>query len=392
MAEGVVETLGVLVVDDEPGMRLGADRVLRGTRAPGLDEGAQVGFSCRMAGSLLEAREALRDSPVDLVLLDYKLPDGTGLDLLGELAALDPAPLTVMVTAYASLEMAVSATKSGAWDFLAKPFSPEELRAVARKATRHILLERRARELAEERRRVRFQFISVLSHELKAPLAVIESYLDLMRRQAMGPELANYESFMERSLERIHGMRKLILDLLDLTRLESGEKSRELQDDVDLVNVARQVLDALRPQAELRGIALSLEGPLELRLRADPGELEILLVNLAGNAVKYNRDGGEVRVCLAGTESRVTVQVRDTGIGLTAEEQGRLFGEFVRIKNEHTRHIGGSGLGLSIVKRICALYGGEVGVESESGVGSTFTAVLREGVSSAARTACGAGC
>lgn len=372
-----MDALRVLIVDDEPGMRLGAERVLRGTLAAGLDEGSQVGFSCRMAGSLEEGRAALREQAADLVLLDYKLPDGTGLDLLEELAQLESAPLTVMVTAYASLEMAVSATKSGAWDFLAKPFSPEELRAVARKATRHILLERRARDLAEERRRVRFQFISVLSHELKAPLAVIESYLDLMRRQAMGPELASYQAFMERSQERIQGMRKLILDLLDLTRLESGEKSRELRDGVDVAALAWQVLESLRPQAEERGIRLRLDGPQSLPMRADAGELEILLGNLAGNAVKYNRDGGEVLLGLEEGEGQVRVLVRDTGIGLTAEEQGRLFGEFVRIKNEHTRHISGSGLGLSIVKRICALYGGDVSVESTPGVGSCFTAVLK---------------
>jgi two-component system sensor histidine kinase/response regulator len=371
-----MEALRVLIVDDEPGMRLGAERVLRGTLAAGLDEGSQVGFACRMAGSLEEGRAALREQAADLVLLDYKLPDGTGLDLLEELAQLESAPLTVMVTAYASLEMAVSATKSGAWDFLAKPFSPEELRAVARKATRHILLERRARDLAEERRRVRFQFISVLSHELKAPLAVIESYLDLMRRQAMGPELASYQTFMERSQERIQGMRKLILDLLDLTRLESGEKSRELRDGVDVAALAWQVLESLRPQAEERGIRLRLDGPQSLPMRADAGELEILLGNLAGNAVKYNRDGGEVLLGLEEDEGQVRVLVRDTGIGLTAEEQDRLFGEFVRIKNERTRHISGSGLGLSIVKRICALYGGDVSVESTPGVGSCFTAVL----------------
>ncbi len=371
-----MDALRVLIVDDEPGMRLGAERVLRGTLAAGLDEGSQVGFACRMAGSLEEGRAALKEQAADLVLLDYKLPDGTGLDLLEELAQLESVPLTVMVTAYASLEMAVSATKSGAWDFLAKPFSPEELRAVARKATRHILLERRARELAEERRRVRFQFISVLSHELKAPLAVIESYLDLMRRQAMGPELASYQAFMERSQERIQGMRKLILDLLDLTRLESGEKSRELQDGVDVAALARQVLESLRPQAEERGIRLRLDGPQSLPMRADAGELEILLGNLAGNAVKYNRDGGEVLLGLEEGEGQVRVLVRDTGIGLSAEEQGRLFGEFVRIRNEHTRHISGSGLGLSIVKRICALYGGDVSVESTPGLGSCFTAVL----------------
>jgi len=371
-----MDELRVLIVDDEAGMRLGAERVLRRVLVEAPDCGHSVGFHCQLAGSLTEARALLEGGTVDLLFLDYKLPDGTGLDLLDWLRQRETAPLTVMVTAYASLEMAVSTTKSGAWDFLAKPFSPEELRAVAHKAARHILLERRARELAEERRRVRFQFISVLAHELKAPLAVLESYLDLLQRRAMGAELASYDAFVERSVERIHGMRKLIFDLLDLTRLESGEKVRALAP-VDVVGVARQVLDSLQLQAEERRITLDLEAPDVLTMQADAGELEIMLTNLAGNAVKYNRDEGRVTVRLIPAQDGVRVEVEDTGIGLAQEELARLFGEFVRIKNEHTRHISGSGLGLSIVRRICALYGGEATVRSQPGEGSVFTATLK---------------
>jgi len=375
-----MDELRVLIVDDEPGMRQGAERALRRLRATLPESGGEVGFACSTASCLAEARAALEAGAAELLLLDYKLPDGTGLDLLEWIKGRENPPLTVMITAYASLEMAVSTTKNGAWDFLAKPFTPEELRAVAAKAAQHILLERRARELAEERRRVRFQFISVLAHELKAPLAVLESYLDLIQRRTLGPELERYDTFLGRSVERIQGMRKLIFDLLDLTRIESGQKQRDLKE-TDLAALARAALEAVKPQADARGISLAQEGPETLLITADSGELEILLNNLLSNAVKYNRDGGTATLRLAQDAEAGTVQVEveDTGIGMTEEEVGRLFGEFVRIKNEHTRQISGSGLGLSILKRICGLYGGDVTVRSQAGVGSVFTATLAQG-------------
>jgi signal transduction histidine kinase len=106
---------------------------------------------------------------------------------------------------------------------------------------------------------------------------------------------------------------------------------------------------------------------------ADRSEMEIVLNNLLTNAVKYNHDGGRVTVRLAADAGRVTIEVTDTGIGLTAQEMDRLFREFVRIKNEKTRHVQGSGLGLSVLRRIAHLNGGEVTVRSVPGDGSTFT-------------------
>ena len=113
-------------------------------------------------------------------------------------------------------------------------------------------------------------------------------------------------------------------------------------------------------------------------LSADRGEIEIILNNLVSNAVKYNRDGGQVDVTVRADEQSVALEVRDTGIGMSREDLERLFQDFVRIKNEKTRNILGSGLGLSTLKKLATLYGGEVSVTSEPDVGSTFTVVLRK--------------
>jgi signal transduction histidine kinase len=120
-----------------------------------------------------------------------------------------------------------------------------------------------------------------------------------------------------------------------------------------------------------------LDIPEQAQMEGDRAEIEIIFNNLISNAVKYNRDGGQVDVSARTSSDEIIIQVRDTGIGLTEEESKRLFSDFCRIKNEKTRHILGSGLGLSTVKKIVNLYHGDITVESQPDVGSTFTVVLR---------------
>lgn len=383
-----MKTLRVLVVDDEPGMRLGVARALRGftVRPTDVDLTEEYGFAVDQAADGEEALGKIRAAPPDILLLDHKMPGMSGLELLDRLREEPPggdgdtdAPadtLTIMITAYASLETAISATKRGAYDFLAKPFTPEELRASSRKAANHLIVQREARKLARERHQVRFEFISVLAHELKAPIAAVEGYLNLMRERTAGEDLAAYDHAIQRSCVRLEGMRKMILDLLDLTRIESGRKSRELSD-VDVVEVARTAIETFAPAAGERGIEIELHTDGPVALTGDRGEIEIILNNLVSNAVKYNRDGGRVDVTVSrGEPGGAVLSVADTGIGMSQEEAGRLFEEFVRIKNARTRNIMGSGLGLSIVRKLARLYGGDVVVQSEPDVGTTFTVTI----------------
>jgi len=370
-----MEILKILVVDDEPGMRLGVERALRDWKLSVPECEGDIALEVSQASTGTEAMERLRQAPPDVLLLDHMLPGMSGLDVLAKLGEHSDV-LTIMITAYASLETAITATKRGAFDFLAKPFTPGELRSAVQKAARHFFLQRQARRLAEERRAVRFQFLSVLAHELKAPLAAIEGYLHILRDRSAGDDPAAYEGMLDRCLFRAEGMRKLILDLLDLTRIESGTRKRELAQ-VDFAEVARRAVETVAPEAARRNVAVDLRCDASLPLQADRGELEIILNNLLSNAVKYNRPGGRVDIAVAADEQSLSVEVADTGVGMSAEEAGRLFQDFVRIKNEKTRDILGSGLGLSIVRKLTSLYGGEVSVRSEPEVGSTFRVILR---------------
>ncbi len=371
-----MKTYKILIVDDEAGMRSGAERSLEGFEVPLDDFSDRVGFSIRTAATGMEAVDIIAADKPDVVLLDYKLPDITGLDVREKAGEAGRDIIVVMITAFASLDVAVSATKRGAFDFLAKPFTPEELRSTVQKAARHIYLQRKAKRLEEEKRQVRFEFISVLAHELKSPLAAVEGYMHLIKERLKGEELAAYDSMVDRSLVRIGGMRKLVMDMLDLTRLESGRKKREITQ-LDLVKQARSAAEAVAEQAKAAAVALELRLPEELKFNADAGEMDIILNNLMTNAVKYTKPGGKATLTLETSDGWTAITCADTGIGMTKEETARLFREFVRIKNEHTRNIPGSGLGLSIMNKVIQLYGGEIGVESEYGKGTTFRVRLK---------------
>jgi signal transduction histidine kinase len=370
---GTEHPLRVLVVDDEEALRTGVSRVLEPFRVPTGDAHAETGLEVRTAGSGEEGLAALEQSPADLLLLDYKLPGMNGIDVLRRLSGNSGGPMIIMITAYASLETAVKATKMGSYDFLAKPFTPEELRCAVRKAAEHILLRRRAERLASERRRIRFEFLSVLAHELKAPLDAVEGYLDILLEKAAGPDA----QMLGRCEARITGMKKLILDLLDLTRIESGEKHRELRR-IDLVAALRRGVETQLPRAGKRNVRIEVDAPASLDFLADEGEMDIVFNNLLSNAVKYNSPGGRVCVVLRRLPEGVELKVTDTGIGIAEDDQRKLFKEFVRIRNSETAGIPGSGLGLSMVRKLAALYAGDVSLESSAGKGSAFTIHLHE--------------
>jgi len=372
-----METLRILVVEDEYGMRLAIARALRDytIHIPEIEE--KIGFTIEQVEVAEEALTIINDKPPDIILLDYKLPGMSGLDLLTRISAQQIDMLVIMITAYASIETAVTATKQGAFDFLAKPFTPMELKETIYKAVKHLVLMRQAHKLTEEKRKVRFQFISVLAHEMKAPLAALDGYLNILRERAAGDSQEVYDHMLDRCLTRIQGMRKMIIDLLDLTRIESGERKRDVSE-VDVREIVHTSIDTATPEAQERSISISFPENGPVLMQADRSELEIVFNNLITNAVKYNRDGGRVDVELHADGGQVSIVVTDTGIGMSTEEAARLFSDFVRIKNEKTRNILGSGLGLSTVKKIALLYGGEVSVASEPDKGSRFTVTLNQ--------------
>jgi signal transduction histidine kinase len=137
-------------------------------------------------------------------------------------------------------------------------------------------------------------------------------------------------------------------------------------------------VDTIRPYAIQKDVDLYINSRENIEMKADPGEIEIIMNNLISNAVKYNKSGGRVDVFIEKKDSKVKISVSDTGIGFTPEDKEKIFDDFVRIKNIQTREVTGSGLGLSIVKKIVDMYQGNIDVQSEPNKGSTFIITLNE--------------
>lgn len=364
--------LKVLVIDDEPGIRSGVSRILNSFRVtyPFMDEDFTFEVTEAPAGEdgirILE-----RDVP-DILLLDNKLPGMQGIDVLEYIRKRNYDIVVAMITSYASLDVAIRATRDGAIDFIPKPFTPQELKSSIENITKQLYLKRITHRMKQEGKKIRYQFLSVLSHELKAPLNALEGYLRMMQAKQSGELIDDYAIPIERSLQRIQGMRNLIMDLLDFTKIRLERKEEKIQE-VRLSDLASASIVTAQPYAIQMDVSINLDIRSDAIIMADPDDIEIVFNNLISNAVKYNKPGGKADVIIESSENEGIIIISDSGIGISKDDTENLFTEFVRIKNEKTRNISGSGLGLSIVKKVVELYHGTINVESTPDVGTVFT-------------------
>jgi len=367
--------LKVLVIDDEPGIRSGVTRILRDFHVtyPFMDE--DYTFEILEAPSGEEGINIIDTLKPDILLLDNKLPGIQGVEVLEYIREKKYDIAVAMITSYASLDVAVKATRDGATDFIPKPFTPQELKSSIENISKQLYLKRITHTMNKEGKKIRYQFLSVLSHELKAPLNAVEGYLRMMQEKQAGERITDYATHIDRSLQRIRGMRNLILDLLDFTKIRLERKDEKIQE-VDLEEMAKGAIVTVRPYAIQMEVEINLDVKKDSVILADPEDIEIIFNNLISNAVKYNKVGGKVHISIDNTEDEAIITFSDTGIGISEYDQGNLFNEFMRVKNDRTRNISGSGLGLSIVKKVIELYYGTIQLQSKPDVGSVFTVRL----------------
>jgi two-component system sensor histidine kinase/response regulator len=364
--------LTVLVIDDEPGIRSGVARILRDFHVtyPFMDE--DYTFDILEAPTGEEGISVIERDKPDIVLLDNKLPGMQGVEVLEYIRERKYDIVVAMITSYASLDVAVRATRDGATDFIPKPFTPQELKSSIENITKQLYLKRITHKLKQDGKKIRYQFLSVLSHELKAPLNALEGYLRMMQDKQAGDRIDDYAEHIDRSLQRIQGMRNLIMDLLDFTKIRLERKDEKIQE-VNLADVASGAMATVQPYAIQMEVSVNLEIRSEVKIMADPDDMEIVFNNLISNAVKYNKFGGKADITIDSSDTDAIIIVTDSGIGIEKRDSENLFTEFVRIKNEKTKNITGSGLGLSIVKKVIELYHGTIKVDSTPDVGTTFT-------------------
>jgi signal transduction histidine kinase len=239
----------------------------------------------------------------------------------------------------------------------------------------NVRLEQEARA-AQEANRLKDEFVSMVSHELRSPLTSVRGYVDLLLEGSAGGLSTEQREFLQVVNHNSGRMLSLINDLLDIARIESGRVQLNCQP-VEVDQLVAQAAESLRPQIEAKSqvmdVALTGDVP---RVWADPDRGVQILVNLLSNASKYTPEQGRIRLDAVARGPEVEIRVRDTGVGIPPEQLEQLFTRFFRVSGEAARMAGGTGLGLVITKALVEAQGGSISVESEPGVGSTFAFTL----------------
>jgi two-component system sensor histidine kinase/response regulator len=307
-----------------------------------------------------------------LTLVDLRMPGLSGMEVIPRIREIDSEIVIVVITGYATISTAVDAMKAGAYDFLPKPFKPDELRIIVDRGLERRRLKLASRRLELERELLKRSFVSFVSHQLKSPLAAIHQYLDVMRQLGDREDAQEKRrDWLDRCLQRSEEMKALIDDWLTLAVLESDGLLRE-RVKVDVRDIILRILASHEAMAAENGITLQADLPEDAYLvRGDLNCVGVLFDNLIVNAIKYNKPGGRVTVSATVQDSEIIVSVQDTGLGIPQEYREFLFDEFFRIE-EAGRKVSGTGLGLPICKRVVSEMGGIIEVESQVAVGSTF--------------------
>ena len=224
--------------------------------------------------------------------------------------------------------------------------------------------------------RVRSEFLGNVSHELRTPIFAIQGMLETLLHGALDDKEVNRD-FVERALHNTRNLNTLLGDLIEISRIESGEMKMSFRY-FDVDEFLQQVVAEMQPLAHQRDISLIVKTTgAPLQMFGDKERLKQVMSNLIANAIRYNTPRGSVMISAAPAEGRVQISVADTGIGISREHLPRIFERFYRADRERSRETGGTGLGLAIVKHIIEAHEGTVEVQSEVGKGSTFSFTLK---------------
>ncbi len=353
----------VLVVDDEEWMRDACAEILQ-----------PEGFEVMTAADGPSGLDLIRRCSPDLMLVDLKMPGMDGMAYLGSVKAFDPDIVAIMITGYATLEVAVEAMKAGAYDFLPKPFKPCDLRGVARRGLEHRAAALRFSALLHGEAPATELHLAMLAHRFKAPLVAMRQCVCVVLQGYAGDISPRAKGMIELVAQRADQMIRFVDDWLTLSRLQQGKGIKEAKE-VDFAEIVKDVVaragqDPSAQKVTLRSVVARSPGTI----RADPSSLDELVGNLVDNAVRYTPAGGTVTVEVDSLEGEAALSVSDTGPGISPEDLERIFEPFYR--GSAQKNIPGTGLGLPIVKRITERHGGRVEVQTVLGKGSTFRVFL----------------
>jgi signal transduction histidine kinase len=370
----------VLVVDDELGIREGCRRALTSS-----------GFEVEVAENGPDGLHKLREGGFDVLLVDAMMPGMSGLEMMQQVRKIAPDMIGIIITGYATIELAVQAIREGAHDFIAKPFTHELLLHIINREMDRARLRReaqRANELEEKLLglgRVKSEiekigvmqsrFMMTMVHTLRAPVAVLQNTIQLIRKGYIPP--SEQGTFLQQVEERAGELLAILEDLLLLSRLKEtiGNVKSE---NVSLSEMLEAALITFKKELEEQGLTVSVERRDPVFVSGNREYLQALWSHLLSNAIRYTPPGGRITLSLQEhpQEKKIIGTVTDTGIGIPSEEIPRVFEEFYRTKEAKSMRETGTGLGLCIVQQIVCHYGGSLEIDSAPGGGSSFRFIL----------------
>jgi signal transduction histidine kinase len=353
--------ISILLVDDEEKIIARLSRIL-----------SKEGYDVDMVSSGNQAIERLRGNTYDIILTDLNMPDRSGFEIMEFIQGNGIDTLPLVLTGYASVEGAIQAIKSGAYDFIEKPIDAPTLKLVMKRASERIFLQRQNISNMEELRKLndlKNEFLSVVSHDLRSPLSTIGGYVNfLMKKGGLDETQKKYLNIIAEISENMY---TLVNELLDVSKIETGviQLNKEDTDIVELLNTSINNFLLLAVDKDNRIEFLNeMSNPV---INIDRMKVMQVANNLINNAIKFT-EGGIIRVRVSEAGNFVLVSVEDTGVGVPPEAAEALFDKYSYLQNVGTRGERGHGLGLVICKRFVEIHGGTIDVKSVPGEGSTF--------------------
>ena len=369
----------ILVTDDNIG-------TLK-TLSTGLED---IGYRVTTAASGREALVLISRQPFNIVIVDIKLPDISGLEILETVKELNPEAAVIMITGHASIETAVGAINEGAYAYILKPVAMNGLENIINNALREQRLLAENRELVESLQQsnkrleeanraleqvsqAKSDFMAKMSHELRTPLNSIIGFSEVLLNESSPPEPETQEEF----LNYIHISAKHLLDLinsiLDLSKVESGKMTLE-PGEFDIAALVEDVRTTVLPMLATKKQILEVEVDSGIpSIFADEPKMRQIFLDLISNAHKFTPRRGKIKIAYRlESPHQLHCSVIDNGIGISPQDQQRIFEDFGQVQRGSNARGQGAGLGLSIAKRLVELHGGNIWVISEVDCGSTF--------------------
>lgn len=347
-------TRRILIVDDHPYSALMLAQALGPFAQP---------VEVLTANDGLEAWRLAEQRQLDVLITDYRMPGLSGLDLIARVRSHHTDTRVILITAHHTPALATAARNLQVTDYLVKPVSPEALRRVV-----DDVLGCETALIASLERATNDR-LAMASHELKTPITTLLAYADLLKR--VGPLTERQIEYLNRMRAVTKRLSELVVNLVEQARTTGGLAPRP--EPCCLVEMAEDLADEFSPAAAARELTLTLAvGPDPLYVWGDATALRQVFRNLIGNAIKYTPANGQIQLGVEARADDVHVWVRDTGLGIPADDLPYVFEKFYRVQRQDRAAIEGSGLGLAIVKTIIEQHGGSVSVESEVGRGSCF--------------------